>query len=124
METPGKPKPIYTTNGDCKAMLISPNIFNLSGEWIGWITSENQVYDVDGLYVGWLSEDMRILRKRSTAHIERRETPEAPNRIRAPATMPLPPLMAELPFSVVDVLDEEPERLHTIDTGELKEDMN
>ena len=124
METHVRPKPIYSTNGDCKAVFISPNIFNLSGEWIGWITDENQVYDVDGLYVGWLSEDMRILRKRSTAHIERREAPDAPKRIRAPATMPLPPLMAELPYSVVDVLDEEPDRLHTIDTGELKEDMN
>lgn len=123
MDTP-RPKPIYTTNGDCKAMLVSPNIYNMSGEWIGWVTPDNEVYDVNGLYVGWLSTDMRILRKRTITHIERREAPDPPKSIRAPATIPLPPLMAELPYSQVDVLDEEPERLHTIDTGELKEDMN
>jgi hypothetical protein len=33
-------------------------------------------------------------------------------------------MMAELPFEVIDVLFEEPERLHTIDAGELKEDMD
>lgn len=125
METPIRPKPIYSTKGDCKAVFISPNIYNLSGEWIGWVTDENEVFDVDGLYVGWLSEDMRILRKRSLIQIRRREAPDPPPRsIRAPATMPLPPLMAEIPFSVIDVLDDEPERLHTTDTGELKEDMN
>jgi hypothetical protein len=32
--------------------------------------------------------------------------------------------MAELPFEKVDVLDEEPDRLHTTDSGELKEDMD
>jgi hypothetical protein len=124
MDTPIKPKPVYTTNGDCKAMLLSRNLFNLSGEWIGWLTPDNEVYDVNGIYVGRLSDDMRILRKRSLAHIERRDVPDPPKPIRAPATIPLPPLMAELPFSEVDVLDEEPDRLHTMDTGELKEDMN
>ncbi len=124
MDKPIRPKPIYTTNGDCRAMLVAPNIYNLSGEWIGWITPENEVFDVQGLYVGRLSEDMRILRKRSLAYVERRKAPDPPKPIRAPATIPLPPLMAELPYSEVDVLDEEPERLHTMDTGELKEDMN
>ena len=42
----------------------------------------------------------------------------------APQSVPLPPMMAELPFEVVDVLEEEPDRLHTIDTGEFKEDMD
>lgn len=124
MDKPIRPKPIYTTKGDCKAILISPNIYNMSGEWIGWLTTENEVFDVDGLYVGWLSDDMRILRRRSLIHIDRRDAPDPPERIRAPATIPLPPLMAELSYSVVDVLDEEPQRLHTSDTGELKEDMN
>jgi hypothetical protein len=38
--------------------------------------------------------------------------------------VPLPPMMAELPFGIIDVLEEEPERLHTIDGGELKEDLD
>ena len=33
-------------------------------------------------------------------------------------------MMAELTFEVMDVLFEEPERLHTSDTGELKQDMD
>jgi hypothetical protein len=33
-------------------------------------------------------------------------------------------MMAELRFETIDVLDEEPERLHTSDTGEFKEDMD
>jgi hypothetical protein len=33
-------------------------------------------------------------------------------------------MMAELPFEVVDVLEDEPERLHTQDTGEFKEDVD
>jgi hypothetical protein len=33
-------------------------------------------------------------------------------------------MMAEIPFEIIDVLYEEPERLHTTDTGEFKEDMD
>jgi hypothetical protein len=33
-------------------------------------------------------------------------------------------MMAELPFEIIDVLEEEPELLHTVDAGELKEDMD
>ncbi len=32
--------------------------------------------------------------------------------------------MKELEFSLMDVLLEEPERLHTVDSGELKQDMD
>jgi hypothetical protein len=119
-----RPIPIYNTHGDCAALIISPHIYNLSGEWIGWVTPEMDVFDVDGFYVGWLSEDMRVLRKRNQRTLDKRDPPDPPKRVRAPATIPLPPMMAELPYGVIDVLDEEPERLHTIDTGELKEDMN
>jgi hypothetical protein len=124
METLERPRPIYTTNGDCSAFMVSTHLFNRSGEWIGWITPEKEVFDVDGIYVGWLSNDMRILRKRSNVDEDRRVPPPPPRPIRSPATIPLPPLMPELPYSVIDVLDEQPERLHTVDTGELKEDMN
>ena len=124
MDTPERPRPLYTTHGDCSALLVSSHIFNRSGEWIGWLTPEKEVFDVDGIYVGWLSKDMRILRKRSNVDEDRREPPKPPERIRSPATIPLPPMMAELSYSVIDVLDEQPERLHTVDTGELKEDMN
>jgi hypothetical protein len=32
--------------------------------------------------------------------------------------------MADLPFEYIDVFLEEPERLHTTDTGELKQDVD
>jgi hypothetical protein len=32
--------------------------------------------------------------------------------------------MKELTHSLIDVLSEEPERLHTIDSGELREDLD
>jgi hypothetical protein len=33
-------------------------------------------------------------------------------------------MMAELPFEVVDVLDEIPQRLPTVDAGEFREDLD
>jgi len=121
----GKAIPIYTSKGDWSALLVFPFVFNSMGEWIGWVTSDRQVYDVDGLYIGWLTPDARILRKRTYDEaLPHRTPPVPPERIRPPATVPLPPMMAELPFEHIDVLLEEPERLHTTDTGDLKQDVD
>jgi len=121
----GKAIPIYTSKGDWSALLVFPFVFNQIGEWIGWVTPDRQVYDVDGVYVGWLTPDPRVLRKRTYDEALPHKTPPMPpERIRPPATVPLPPMMAELPFEHVDVLLEEPDRLHTTDTGELKQDVD
>jgi hypothetical protein len=120
-----KPIPIYTTPGDWTALLIYPYLYNTLGEYIGWITPDRQVYDVDGVYVGWLTAEPRVLRKRvQDRKVPRLDPPVVPGKIRPPATVPLPPMMAEIPFEIIDVMDEEPERLHTTDTGEFKEDMD
>ncbi len=120
-----RPVPIYTTPGDWTAILIFPFIYNTVGEWIGWVTPNRQVFNVLGIYAGWLTDEPRILRRRAfDGPLPRRNPPDPPNRIRPPATVPLPPMMAELPFEIIDVLHEEPERLHTIDSGELKEDLD
>jgi hypothetical protein len=117
--------PIYTSVGDWAALMVFPYLYNPTGEWVGWITPEREVFDVDGLYVGWLTGDPRILRKRTyDTLMPRRTPPTSPERVRPPATVPLPPMMAELPFEYVDVLMEESERLHTTDSGELKEDVD
>lgn len=124
MTTPAKAIPIYSTPGDWMALLVFPYLYSSQGEWIGFVTPDRQVYDVQGLYVGWLTPDPRILRKRTMDdELERREPLPSPPRIRPPATVPLPPMMSGLPFEVIDVLEDEPERLHTTDAGELKEDM-
>ncbi len=120
-----KPVPIYTTLGDWSAILVYPNIYNTLGEWIGWVTSDRQVYNILGIYVGWITEEPRILRRRiMEGKLPRRKPPPRPPGIRPPATVPLPPMMAELPFEIIDVFEDEPGLLHTIDAGELKEDMD
>src|SRR3990172_6331155 len=106
--------PVYTTAGDAEAFLVYPYMYNRLGEWIGWVTANRQVYSVLGFYVGDLTAEPRITRKRLTASLKpRRIPPERPPRLIVPATIPLAPLMGDLRFGMLDVLLEEPERLHT-----------
>ena len=117
--------PIYTTRGDPEAFLAYPYLFNRLGEWIGWVSPSRDVYSVIGLYVGELTAEPRIIRKRITATLKSRKSPPPPPpRISVPATIPLAPMMGELRFGTEDVLLEEPERLHTIDSGEMRKDLD
>ena len=117
--------PIYTSRGDVGAYLVYPFLFNDSGEWIGWITDNRQVYSVQGRYVGWLSKDPRVLRHISTTFDQPRlRPPKAPRNIRPPATSPLAPLMSELTMGTIDVLEEKPDLLPPVDFGDLREDMD
>lgn len=117
--------PIYTTRGDIGAILVQPYIFNMSGEWIGWIDNERVVYSVHGHYVGRLTNDPRIIRKREWGYgRERIHTPEPPERIRPPAHFPLPPQLPEIPTFMIDVLEEYPELMPSIDFGDLRDDMD
>ena len=84
--------PIYTSRGDLGAYLMYPYLYNLQGEWIGWVTMNREVYSVLGTYIGWLSDDPRILRNRADDFSKpRMDPPKPPQRIRVPATVPLPP---------------------------------
>lgn len=117
--------PIYTTKGDAEAFLAYPYLFNRNGDWVGFVTSKREVYSVMGHFVGTLTNDPRIVRKRSTSTLSPRLTPPAkPERIRLPATVPLPPMMPELSHSVIDVLLDAPELLHTTDSGDQRQDMD
>ncbi len=117
--------PIYTTPGDLGAYLLYPYLYNPQGEWIGYVKPNREVYSVLGNYVGIFTDDPRILRRRSYDFSKpREEPPPRPRRITVPATVPLPPMMAELPFTMIDVLAEEPERLSTVDFDEMREDMD
>jgi hypothetical protein len=117
--------PIYSSRGEVEAFLVFPYLFNRNGEWVGFVTPQKDVYSVLGNYVGSLTSDPRIIRPRadSTIHPHLRVSPP-PGRLTAPATLPLAPLMSDLSHGLVDVLLEEPERLHTIDSGEFREDMD
>lgn len=117
--------PIYTSRGDAEAFLVYPILYNRSGEWIGWVTPGRDVYSVIGIYVGELTAEPRIIRKRITATLKMRKTPPpTPPRVTIPATIPLAPLMSDLRVGVEDVLLEEPERLHTVDVADLREDLD
>ena len=117
--------PVYTTSGNLGALMKYPYLYNPQGEWIGWVTSTQQVYSVHGHYVGRLTKDPRVLRKRTYDHsIAPLKPPRCPPSLRPPVTVPLPPLMSELQYSELDVLDDRPDLLPTLDAGELREDMD
>ena len=117
--------PLYTTRGDAEAFLLYPYLFNRTGEWIGFVTPKREVYSVLGEYVGMLTDERRIIRKRATSTLmPRLAPPPCPPKMYPPATVPLPPMMSELNHSMIDVLLEEPQRLHTLDSGEYREDMD
>jgi hypothetical protein len=117
--------PLYTTRGDAEAFLCYPYLLNRSGEWIGFVTPKREVYSVLGEYVGMLTDERRIVRKRATFTLKPRLTPPPPPpKISLPATVPLPSMMPDLPHSLIDVLLDAPERLHTLDSGEYRQDMD
>lgn len=117
--------PIYSSRGEVDAYLVFPYLFNRSGEWIGWVTPQREVYSVLGNYTGFLTNDPRIVRKRADDEVRpHMKPPPPPRRLITPAFTPLAPLMSDLPHSLVDILAEEPERLHTVDTGELRNDLD
>lgn len=117
--------PIYTSRGDAEAFLTYPHLFNLQGEWIGFVTPEREVYSVLGFYIGYLNSNPRILRKRVLETTKPQLTPPTrPRNVYPPGTFPLAPLMSELYQDTMDVLLEEPERLHTVDSGEFREDLD
>ena len=117
--------PIYSSRGEVEVFLAFPYLFNRNGEWVGCVTPQREVYSVLGNYIGSLTSDPRIVRPRSDDTIKPRlKMPPPPGRLTTPANLPLAPLMSDLTHSMVDVLLEEPERLHTIDSGEFREDMD
>jgi hypothetical protein len=117
--------PIYTSRGDAEAFLLYPYLFNRSGDWIGFVTPKREVYSVLGNYVGTLTNDPRIVGKRATSTFKPRlKPPPTPQRVVLPATVPLPPMMADLSYSQLDILLDAPERLHTVDSGESREDLD
>ncbi|MBK6794068.1 MAG: hypothetical protein IPG80_16395 [Anaerolineales bacterium] len=117
--------PIYTTKGDAEAFLLYPYLFNRNGDWIGFVTPNRDVYSVIGEFVGTLTNDPRIVTKRAIEETKPRiSPPPTPKKVQLPASVPLAPLMPELSHSLIDVLLEMPEKLHTLDSGEFRQDMD
>jgi hypothetical protein len=115
-------KLIYRTDGEWVALVQSGHLFDTTGEWVGWLDGAD-VYTIDGEYVGYISDDGRMLRSRVRDHRKRRKPPQDNPSVRLPQTIPLPPMFAELPYSEVDVFEEEPDlfaKIHELrpDSGE------
>jgi hypothetical protein len=115
-------QPIYRSDGEWVAVFIEGNIFNVDGEWLGFV-SGRETFDSAGQYLGFISDDKRLLRKRSLSERPPRlQPPPRPERPRLPTSMPLAPLMRNLPHNIIDVFEEYPERL--IYVSETRPDMD
>ncbi len=112
---PNKPFFIYDTRGEWHATKIGVYIFDTRGEYVAYLEGED-VYKRDGEWMGRLSKDGRILRKRTEMRRDLQPNPlprpDRPDRL--PPRAPLPPMTAELDFSIVDVLDEDPDSFKRI----------
>jgi hypothetical protein len=105
---PEKPFFIYDTRGEWHATKIGIYIYDTRGEYIGFVRGENQdVYTTAGEWVGNLWPDGRIIRKRNYDRPpllqDRPAKPPKPDKL--PARAPLPPMVSELGFDKVDVLE-------------------
>ena len=117
--------PVYTSHGDAEAYLNYPYLYNKMGEWIGWVNADRQVYSVLGFYVGEMTAEPRIVRRSLTASLRARKIPPPPpTRLLVPPTIPLPPMLPDLRFGLSDVLLDEPELLHTLDSGDARQDVD
>ncbi len=125
MDKPKADKPvfIFDTHGDWHATKIGDFIYASRGDYIAFTEGED-VYKRDGEWIGRLSKDGRILRKRTERRRELHPNPprSAPKPERLPPRAPLPPMMAELNYSVIDVLDEDPDIFKRI--SDLRPDLD
>lgn len=123
-QTPDKPVFIYDTHGDWQATKIGSFVFSPRGEYVAYVDEQREVYKRDGEWIGRLSKDGRIVRKRTELRRELHPDPPAPppRPDRLPPRAPLPPLMAELTYSVVDVLEEDPDIFRRI--SDLRPDLD
>lgn len=114
-------EPIYRTDGEWVAVYENGHIFSVGGVWVGFVVGR-EVFDPAGKYLGFLSDDRRLLRKRSPSNdLPHADPPPRPERPRLPATMPLAPLMRELPYQIIDLFEEFPKKLLYI--SETRPDM-
>jgi hypothetical protein len=114
-------EPIYRTDGEWVAVYHDGNLFNVDGEWIGFVRGR-EVFEPSGLYLGFLSDDRRLLRTRSRpSEPQRLKPPPRPERPDMPVSMPLAPLLRSLPYHLIDMFEEYPERLTFV--SETRPDM-
>lgn len=55
---------IFNTSGEYVAFLSNNYLFSPDAEWIGFVSSGNEVYRPDGSFMGYLMDDDRVVRRR------------------------------------------------------------
>ncbi len=104
-----KPIFIFNTSGDWCLVRFDDHLFDPRGEWVGFVEA-GEVWAVSGEWVGTFGAEGRILRRRSAAPRSRREDiPPPPPEPKMPAHAPLPPMMPELRYETIDVLEADPD---------------
>lgn len=108
---PNKPFFIYDTPGDWHATMLNWSIFDLRGDYIGFVRNENyDVYTTSGEWIGNLIKDGRIVRNRNADRPPLlKQVPPKPPKPQLPARSPLPPLTGDIGYSYVDVLEWDPD---------------
>jgi len=116
-------QPIYRSDGATVAIVHCGYLYNRDGEWIGFLRGA-EVYGSNGDYLGFLTEDRRLLRTRRPPQQEPLPPPPfwPPRLRRVPERFPLAPLFKQLPFGLIDVFEEFPERFKYV--SELRPDLD
>jgi hypothetical protein len=122
---------IYDTRGDWHGTVLQGAIWDGRGEYIGFILDEidnNEekyaVYTAGGEWIGHLIQDGRIIRKRTYNRrplLSMNERPAKPPKPQLPPKAPLAPLPGDIGFSLLDVLDWEPETFKQL--SDLRPDL-
>ncbi len=106
--------PIYRSDGEWAAVYHQGHVFSVDGDWLGFVVGQ-ELYSPVGVYVGYLSHDHRLLRRRVLAEEPpRRQPPPKPDTPRLPASVPLAPMLSELPFHTIDMFIEHPNQFRYI----------
>ncbi len=113
--------PIYRSDGEWVAVYDKGHLFSVEREWLGFVIGR-EVFDPSGEYLGFLSDDHRLLRKRTMQELSYHPPPPRPSRPILPANIPLAPLLRALPYQIIDMFEEYPERFIFI--SETRPDMD
>ena len=78
-------KPIFTWKGAGVGYIAGDNIFDLNGQFLGWLEPEGKtVWRHDGKFVGFLDGNNIVRRTRGPAHMDK--TPHFPLMLHMPHT--------------------------------------
>lgn len=110
---PDKPFFIFDSSGDWHATIINGCLWDLQGDYIGFIRgAHHDVYTSSGRWIGNVRKDGRIVRRRAnttqpTLQIKRLKPRGKPANL--PPRAPLPTLHSDLDYSLIDVLEWDPD---------------